>query len=435
VKTLPSVKRRRVIASSRLIELLPVGKRMPARRARRFRAFCVGLPKTGTTSVGTIFENYRSAKVAGSSLERLGCDVREDSRAAEAARAFVLRRDAEEWLEMDPSSANWMILGVLKEQFPDSRFILTIRDCYSWCDSMLNVLIGRTAANDFVESPELFKRMLGCELDWFRDAETALRHSEPILEKLLEFWAQQAKTALECPSDRTLVIRTSEISSSLKVMADFVGVPPETLLPERTHSRQTDRKFDILRRIDRHALEAAFGRHADSDFMRAYFPEATLGDFLISRTRAPTRSSQTAAVRATIDGPDEALEAMGRVAVERAMGHQEIAEALAVIRAHSARGVPQRLGYRLEKYGLRVKDARCYAVLQFVGARGALILELGLRDALGHHWLASERFSISYRRSAPATVQSDQQLAQTLLDAVEHHVRRSEADGRIHERE
>jgi hypothetical protein len=358
---------------------------------------------------------------------------------------------------------------------------------------MLNVLIGRTAANDFVESPELFKRMLGCDLDWFRDAETALSHSEPILEKVLEFWAQQAKTALECPSARTLVIRTSEISSSLRAMADFVGVPPETLLPERTHSRQTDRKFDILRRVDRHVLEAAFGRYTDSDFMREYFPEATLGDFLSSRTRIPSRSSQAAparvdepamprpphrypvgywlreaaaaasrgdaaaaerdlaeavrqglepdeqsraaAVRAMIDGPDESLEALGRVTVERAIGHQEIAEALAVIRAHSARGVPQRLGYRLEKYGLRVKDASCYAALLFVGAHGALILELGLRDALGHHWLASERFSISYRRSAPATVQSDQQLAQTLLDAVEHHVRRSETDGRTHERE
>ncbi len=267
---------------------------MPGRRTRRFQAFCVGLPKTGTTSIGTIFENYRSAKLAGSGQKLVACDFRDGKLSEGEVREFVLRRDAEEWLEMDATSGNWTVLRFLKELHPAARFILTIRDCYSWCDSMLNVLIARELGNDFVGSDEIFRRFFGCDIELFRDTETVLRYGDTILDTLLSFWTQQLRTARECPPSRTLVLRTNEISSNLQAMADFVGVLPETLLPERSHSRRTARKFNVLQKLDYALLESKFAEPAASGLMREYFPTATLMGFLNARDARPSVLSPAA---------------------------------------------------------------------------------------------------------------------------------------------
>lgn len=458
---------------------------MPGRRDRRFRAFCVGLPKTGTTSVGAIFGNYRSWKVPGSELERLGLDFRAGTASREAVRAFVLHRDEAERLELDPASANWMVLDVLLDQYPEAKFILTIRDCFSWCDSLINVLIGHDPAeigNHFVNDPELFRRLLGCELDWFRDVQTVVSRCGPILDGLLPSWARQATTALQCPPARTLIVRTHELSASLGLMADFVGVPAGALLPERAHSRRTARKLNVLQQLDRAFLESAFAAYAGSDIMRQHFPTSTLESFLRTSTRSqvegaqqrggpkePAESSPTliaspesypvgywlrraeaaaargdraAAERGLAEASAQALEPAEQALaeairsalapqpgrLEKVRGHREMVEALAVARA-LAPDLSQRFGYRLERCGLHEKEQVCQVLLGFAGARRLFVIELGLRDASRSHWLASARFAISYRRETPVRLQCELQLAQLVLDAVERQVRGSDADG------
>jgi hypothetical protein len=405
---------------------------MPGPAPRRFRAFCAGIPKTGTTSVGTIFEGYRSSKVAGSALERLGCDWRDGKASEEEVRAFVSRRDAEEQLEMDPSSANWMVLRVLRDQYPDAKFIVTIRDCYSWCDSMLNVVISRDIGPDFIQDPELFHRLIGCDLDWFRDEETVVRWSEAILEKLLTFWDGQARTVGDCPPARRLVVRTSEISSGLDAMADFVGVPRESMLPERSHSRITAKKFDVLQRLDRDMLRSRFAVHAGSDLMKEYFPGVTLESFLERSAKAPRRPAPAPPLPVQPSPPEPAKLSPE---LERAAGLREMVDALGVIRGKAAEGVPERFGHRLQGGTIEPRDGGCYLLLSFASGSRPFVFELGRREALEGHWLATERFAICYRKATPAIVQPDLQLAQTLLDAVERDVRTSGSDGGTHERD
>jgi hypothetical protein len=403
---------------------------------RRFRAFCVGLPKTGTTSIGTIFESYRSHKVAGSELERLGCDLRDGRASEDEARAFIARRDAEEQLEMDPASANWMVAGLLRDTYPEAKFILTLRDCYSWCDSMINVVLVRDMGVHFVDHPEILSRMLGCELDWFRDEATVLSRSDAILDNLLGFWARQADTLGQCPAARTLVVRTNEISSSLDAMADFVGVPRGSLLPAQSHSRITAVKFDILGRLDRDYVRHRFAAHATSDVMKRYFPGVSLESFLEksarSRGRAPAAPRDSRANTSPPSAPppvaDVQLAAVQPpehpAEVRSARGFREIADAVEVIRAQAARGLPRRFGYSLDQCTIKTRDGLCYAVMSFVGPHRLFVLELALRDALEGHWLATDRFAICYRKNTPARVQGDLQLAQKLLETIEGQVGR-----------
>ena len=388
----------------------------------------MGLPKTGTTSIGTIFGNYRSSKVAGSELERLGCDLRDARASEDEAKAFISRRYADEQLEMDPASANWMVAALLRDMYSEAKFVLTLRDCYSWCDSMINVVIVRDMGIHFVDHPELLSRMFGCELDWFRDEETVLTRSDAILDNLLRFWARQADTLVQCPAARTLVVRTSEISSSLAAMADFVGVPRESLLPEQSHSRITAVRFDILGRLDRDYVRSKFARHASSDVMREYFPGVSLESFLERSARSRGRAAVPVAPRAeeprATPPPPPAPSPEHPPEVRSARGFREIADAVEVIRAQAARGVPRRFGYCLKGCTIKTKDGLCYALVSFAGTHRVFVLELGLREAFEGHWLATDRFAICYRKTTPAMVQGDLQLAQKLLEAIEGQVGR-----------
>lgn len=260
---------------------------MPGRRPRLFHAFCVGLPKTGTTSIRAIFENYRSAKLRGGGLKALVGDVEDGKRTGEDLRSFLLDRDRDEWLEMDASSGNWMVRELLRNLFPSAKFILTVRDCYSWCDSMLNVLVGHDMGNDFVDSPHLFRRFMGFDLAMCGSAESVLEHKQTIFSSLLAQWSEQDKTYLSSPRDRTLVVRTGDISSSLKRIAEFVGVPSETLMFERSHRRRTARKFNILKELDAGFLERVFSQCADSVVMKECYPEASLQRFLSTPEHVP----------------------------------------------------------------------------------------------------------------------------------------------------
>lgn len=394
----------------------------------------MGLPKTGTTSIGTIFGNYRSSKVAGSELERLGCDLRDGRASEDEAKAFISRRDADQQLEMDPASANWMVAALLRDMYSEAKFVLTLRDCYSWCDSMINVVIVRDMGIHFVDHPELLSRMFGCELAWFRDEETVLTRADAILDNLLRFWARQADTLAQCPAARTLVVRTNEISSSLDAMADFVGVPRESLLIERSHSRITAVKFDILGRLDRDYVKGKFATHAGSDVMREYFPGVSLESFLErsarSRGRAVVPEGAPAGESRASVPPPPATSPEHPPEVQSARGFREIVDAVEVIRAQAARGVPKRFGYGLERCTIKTRDGLCYALMSFAGRNRVFDLELGLREAFEGHWLATDRFAICYRKTTPAMVQGDLQLAQKLLEAIEGQVGRLGSESR-----
>ena len=51
---------------------------------------------------------------------------------------YVKHRDRRLGLEMDVSHLNYHLLDILVNEFSEAKFILTIRDCYSWLDSFMD---------------------------------------------------------------------------------------------------------------------------------------------------------------------------------------------------------------------------------------------------------------------------------------------------------
>src|SRR5262245_46616926 len=112
---------------------------LPLIRPRRIDVSCCGLSKTGTHSLAGLFENYRSAHHPDASVRLpLAKGFMLGHVDGSHAERILRRRDRQLWLEMESSS----LAGILIEPFvracPNRKFILTLRDVYSWCDSWID---------------------------------------------------------------------------------------------------------------------------------------------------------------------------------------------------------------------------------------------------------------------------------------------------------
>jgi hypothetical protein len=260
--------------------------------ARRFRAFGVGIPKTGTTSIAGLFANYRSAhEYRGPETMEAIARHKTGQIDREQFRSFVLHRDREGALEMDSASLSFAYVDILVEEFPDARFIFTIRDCYSWLDSFLNMCLsfGSTLPEG---SEGLWENgccaLLGVSLPRgvFDSPEALLSRSEEVIDAFLRLWANGNRAVLESlDPKRFLVLRTQEIAASIARIAAFIGIPAGSLVAQNSHMFRAREKFDILRRVDFAVLTAKVEEHG-SELMKELFPGLTLRDVLERRVPA-----------------------------------------------------------------------------------------------------------------------------------------------------
>lgn len=448
---------------------------MPERRARRFRAYGIGLQKTGTTSMRSVFGYYRSQKYASGEQKRLIADFREGKIDRSVLRASMARRD-EKLLEFDATSNNWMFRDLLFED-ADARFILTIRDAYSWLDSLLNVLIGGKTGQDFAGPGDLFRRLTGLDMRWFVDAETVLDHAEDVVDAALRVWAVQAETLRLSPPSRTLVVRTNEISSSLDALASFMGVPVGSLCRERTHARPTPTKFDMLARLPASLIEERLAEHDPSGSMARHFPGASLEAFLDRAARPrPTREAaeppRLDEVRAVLDGPSRHLYPVGywlaqahtawnagdtalaeacldvaesepleadeqarrdglrsaiaavrpRLAPERTSiekAPHELDVALGAARTLEASGTLAATGYRLLSAEIDAYGRVPRGLLAFAHGERRFEIDVTVRTPNARVWVGSAHFAVSHRAETPPVMPSDRNLVERLLEACE----------------
>jgi hypothetical protein len=236
---------------------------------RRFHAYCVGTEKSGTHSVASIVaRRYRSdhepdypmliPKIVAGRCERPEWG------------SFLQRRDRRLWLEMESCWLHVFDLEQLARTFPEARFVLTIRDCYTWLDSLANHLIAfdvgpywRRAQAAYYR-PERFTYQPGEEA--FRDAGLY-----PI-RAYLSAWGDHNRRAQEViPPERLLVIRTPEIMNSAERLAAFLDIDPASIDVKLGHQAANARKFGVLQRVDPNLLDDSV-RECCGDVMDRWFP-------------------------------------------------------------------------------------------------------------------------------------------------------------------
>jgi hypothetical protein len=190
----------------------------------------------------------------------------------EAARTSIRQLDRRLWLEVNASWVNYLLLDLLLDEYPRAKFVLTIRDCYSWLDSMFNQLLGREHSEFKTRFHHWVGESLAPESHQEGDRALAQRDLWP-LDLWLNAWKQHATRVLTMvPSNRLLIIRTPDIQRDISRLADFLGIAPDTLDATRSHEHTAAAKFHILSEIDAEYLRTRMELNC-GDLMRRFFPE------------------------------------------------------------------------------------------------------------------------------------------------------------------
>ena len=234
---------------------------------RRFQAYNVGLPKTGTASIAALFGQYRSAHEF-MFLETVAkiASWKDGLVSTESFKISILERDRSGCLEMDSASFNHHYLQILAIAFPEAKFIFTIRDCYSWLNSVLNMSL-RYAANVPDWMLPYSKFLIGYEIDrsTFGDQSATQQNPPEIVDSLLRYWQTSNQRVLDLlPSERSLIVRTDRISDSLDLIADFIGIPPDSLVVSGRHMNRSPENLPLLQFLDPGWLEERCHLHCGS---------------------------------------------------------------------------------------------------------------------------------------------------------------------------
>jgi hypothetical protein len=117
----------------------------------------------------------------------------------------------------------------LAELRPDARFVVLIRDCFSWMDSLLEH--WTRVARDVPGEAGLV--VPGAPTNDWATVSSQLRAGRPsagLAATLVKTWAETYTRLLaEVPGDRTLVVRTEDIHASGPRLGALCGVDPATL--------------------------------------------------------------------------------------------------------------------------------------------------------------------------------------------------------------
>lgn len=250
----------------------------PSRTARpsadpRPLLFGAGPPKSGTHSIEGIFRrNYRAGhEPRRARLIEIVLAWEYGWIDAETRRALFLEQVRGMRLEVIASHHMVHFIDLIRDELPEARVVLTVRNCYAWLDSICNHELNR---------------ITGMRLSSLRDMRYGRGRfvhgpKEQVLRELglytldgyLSYWKWHLHQVMrEMPRDRLMVVRTCDLPHRIGEIADFAGVPVETLSEDRSHEYKARKKHHVLERIDRAFLEAKVARHA-GELMAEYFPE------------------------------------------------------------------------------------------------------------------------------------------------------------------
>jgi hypothetical protein len=243
-------------------------------RARRTRLYCVGAPKSGTHSIAAMFSGVRSEHEPQRAevLEKVYA-WQDGHIGDQELKAWLRARDRQLALEVDSSSLNFEILDFLLREFPDARYVLTIRDCYSWCNSAINHTARYRGRLDALWLPIRQSRYRPDVFTHAPEEQLLKDNGFYTLDGYFSYWTRHNTEVIEkVAPDRLLVIRTDQIPERAFEIADFAGLPRRAIRPERTHEYKNPTKHPILRQIDRKFVEAKVEKHC-RQLMTRFFPE------------------------------------------------------------------------------------------------------------------------------------------------------------------
>jgi Sulfotransferase domain len=245
-------------------------------RPRRLDLCCCGLSKTGTHSLAGLFEGYRSAHHPDPRVRlRLAARYLRHETEDAVVQRVLGRRDRLLRLEMESSTIAGILIEPLSAACPRKKFILTIRDVYSWCDSWIDHNLNRPPSSS---SPWAALDRIRLRIDDFEPTKFDAPLTErglPPLECYFRLWADHNARVLDVLTpQRLLVVETGQILESVAEIAAWAGVRRETLRTDRGWLFSTPQKHQVLATLDRSYVQDSADQICGR-LMHEYFPDVS----------------------------------------------------------------------------------------------------------------------------------------------------------------
>ena len=267
---------------------------------RRFHAFGIGTSKSGTHSVANILaRSYRSDhEMESFDMLPVVLEFARGRLPEPALRRGWRGHDRRCWLEFEAAHYLTHVVELLVDMFPDARFVLTIRDCYSWLDSEINQILRLHRLPLLKPFDDLCKHQyLGHGHDFTPHDQVLEQHGLFPLEGMLAHWRRHNEMALHAvPADRLLVLRTVDIARSVNRLTGFLDLEPIAVDTAAAHTYKRPRTWlDVYATVDPVYIDGLAQKHA-AELMATHYPDLeSVHDFLAARpdpapgNGAPTR--------------------------------------------------------------------------------------------------------------------------------------------------
>ncbi len=242
-----------------------------------FRVYGVGTAKSGTHSLWKIFSQYPAAHEAQSyQLRQLLIRRWSGKNVDGLLRTYFRRQHRQIRFAVYISHIQSFCVPEILRAVPQSKIILTIRDPYTWLDSMLNHLTYDQVSGVDSLWESYWNKILSTPQP--RSEDLALTLYDTLcysLDAYLIHWRTiNEKIITETPPDRLLILRTDQLADSLGQIADFLGIKESQLDPTCTHDFRAHIKLDLLRQVDQEFLNQKVREHC-GELMDRFFPEIT----------------------------------------------------------------------------------------------------------------------------------------------------------------
>ncbi len=228
-------------------------------RSRKAHIYCIGAAKTGTTSIAQMYNGcLRTAhepdvyETTDLVMRYLKGDISPNTLATECKS-----RDKRLNLELESSHPLGYLSSTLVDMFPNSKYIVTVRDAHSWLRSRLNFHQNR--------SPQEWQKYR--DFIWSKHHE-GYAPEEKVLEQnglysidaYLKQYSEQYKIIFDAiPESKMLVVKTRDISNKVHEMNSFIGLEAVDIKAVHTNKMNVrESLFDaiphefISSRIDQH---------------------------------------------------------------------------------------------------------------------------------------------------------------------------------------
>jgi hypothetical protein len=228
--------------------------------------------KSGSTSVARMFGQYRSAhELDAKRLLPISTAILEGTLPVDGPRVRAELRRRSWRFQLDVDSAPFLnpLTPGLVRTFDDARFVLVLRDCFSWLDSH----VEWERAHPSVDLPMFAPyraALFQYSDDEFTDDDRILQDEglRP-LTCYLRSWAERNEEVLSVvPTDRLLVVRTEDLDHSTARLARFAGVPEDSVVS--AHANQNPNRTGLLSRVPREYVVACARKHCAA-LMESYW--------------------------------------------------------------------------------------------------------------------------------------------------------------------